>query len=332
MAGGEWLDPFQYLTIPIQEWVEQGLDWLVVNFRDFFQAIKKPVHVVLKGIESGLKSVPPLILLFLLGLLGWQIGGRRVGWIVVGCFVAIGLMGVWFDSMTTLAIILTCVIFCSLLGIPLGILAARNDRFEAVLKPILDLMQTIPSFVYLIPVVMLFGIGNVPGVIVTIVYALPPVVRLTNLGLRQVRPDMVEAAKAFGASEFQILRKVQMPLAMPTIMTGVNQTIMMSLSMVVIASMISVSGLGLMVLRGIGRLDMGLATVGGLGIVLLAIAVDRFSQSFGVSSRDREHLAWYERGPIGLVRRVLFRGAEQRSEKVGRPAPDLTTVERNEPN
>ena len=160
----------------------------------------------------------------------------------MGCFVAIGLMGVWFDSMTTLAIILTCVIFCSLLGIPLGILAARNDRFEAVLKPILDLMQTIPSFVYLIPVVMLFGIGNVPGVIVTIVYALPPVVRLTNLGLRQVRPDMVEAARAFGASEFQILRKVQMPLATPTIMAGVNQTIIMALSMVVIASMISVSG------------------------------------------------------------------------------------------
>ena len=160
---------------------------------------------------------------------------------------------------------------------------------------------------------MLFGIGNVPGVIVTIVYALPPVVRFTNLGLRQVRPDMVEAARAFGASEFQVLLKVQMPLATPTIMAGVNQTIMMSLSMVVVASMISVSGLGQMVLRGIGRLDMGLATVGGLGIVLLAIAVDRFSQSFGTSSRDRGHLAWYQRGPIGLVRRVLFRRVERRT-------------------
>ncbi len=321
MAVGEWLDPFQYLTIPIQEWVEQGLDWLVANFRDIFQAIKKPVHIVLKGIESGLKSVPPLLLILLLGLLGWQVGGRRVGWIVVGCFVGIGLMGAWFDSMTTFAIILTCVIFCSLLGIPLGMLAARNDRFDAVLRPILDLMQTIPSFVYLVPVVMLFGIGNVPGVIVTIVYALPPVVRFTNLGLRQVRPDMVEAARAFGASDLQVLLKVQMPLATPTIMAGVNQTIMMSLSMVVVASMISVSGLGQMVLRGIGRLDMGLATVGGLGIVLLAIAIDRFSQGFGLSSRDWGHVAWYKRGPIGLVRRVLFRGVEQRSEKVGSPAP-----------
>jgi glycine betaine/proline transport system permease protein len=313
MAIAEWLDPFQYLTIPIQEWVEQGLDWLVVNFRDVFQAIKKPVHVVLKGIEIGLKSVPPLLLILFLGLLGWQVGGRRVGWIIVVCFVAIGLMGAWVDSMTTFAIILTCVIFCSLLGIPLGMLAARSDRFDAILRPVLDLMQTIPSFVYLVPVVMLFGIGNVPGVIVTIVYALPPVVRFTNLGLRQVRPDMVEAAKAFGASEFQVLLKVQMPLATPTIMAGVNQTIMMSLSMVVVASMISVSGLGQMVLRGIGRLDMGLATVGGLGIVLLAIAVDRFSQSFGTSRRDRGHLAWYQRGPIGLVRRVLFRLVERRT-------------------
>ncbi|MCA9704211.1 MAG: ABC transporter permease subunit, partial [Methanolinea sp.] len=159
----------------------------------------------------------------------------------------------------------------------------------------------IPSFVYLVPIVMLFSIGNVSGVIVTFIYALAPVVRLTNLGIRQVRPDMVEAARAFGASQRQTLYKVELPLAMPTIMAGVNQTIMLALSMSVVSSMISVTGLGQMVLRGIGRLDMGLATVGGLGIVFLAIVIDRVSQSLGTSTRDRAHKKWYEVGPAGLL-------------------------------
>lgn len=305
MTIADWLDPFLYLTIPIDVWVEQALDWLVSNYRYIFQAIKKPFHVVLTGTENGLKSIPPLIFLIVMALLGWQAGGRKVGIIMTACFTMIGLMGAWVNAMTTLSIIITCVIFCATMGIPIGILAARNDRFESILRPILDLMQTIPSFVYLIPVVMLFGIGNVPGVIVTVVYALPPVVRLTNLGVRQVRPDMIEAAKAFGASEIQVLRKIQIPLAMPTIMAGVNQTIMMSLSMVVVASMISVHGLGMMVLRGIGRLDMGLATVGGIGIVLIAVAVDRFSQSFGMTRRERGHKLWYQQGPVGLILRLI---------------------------
>jgi len=305
MTITDWLDPFLYLTIPIDAWVEQALDWLVSNFRYVFQAIKKPFHAVLTGTENGLRSIPPLIFLILIALLGWQAGGRQVGIIMTACFTMIGLMGAWENAMITLSIIMTCVIFRAAMGIPIGILAARNDRFESILRPILDLMQTIPSFVYLIPVVMLFGIGNVPGVIVTVVYALPPVVRLTNLGLRQVRPDMIEAAKAFGASEIQLLRKIQIPLAMPTIMAGVNQTIMMSLSMVVVASMISVYGLGMMVLRGIGRLDMGLATVGGIGIVLIAIAVDRFSQSFGLTRRERDHKLWYQQGPIGFMLRLI---------------------------
>ena len=164
-------------------------------------------------------------------------------------------------------------------------------------------MQTTPAFVYLVPVVMLFGIGNVPGVIVTIIFALPPLVRLTNLGIRQVRPDLIEAARAYGASPWQMLTKVQLPLAMPSIMAGVNQSLMLSLSMVVIASMIAVGGLGQMVLRGIGRLDMGLATVGGLGIVLLAITLDRFTQALGQPQRGSRH--WWQRGPVGLVCRAM---------------------------
>ncbi|MGI3187426.1 ABC transporter permease [Nioella aestuarii] len=293
--------------VPIGPWVEAALQWLVANFRGFFQAIKVPFDFVLTGLETGLTEAPDLLILALIVLVAWQAGGRKLAIISAASMMGIGLMGAWEESMTTLSIVLTCVVFCSLIGIPLGVLAAKRDRFWLVLRPLLDLMQTIPSFVYLVPIVMLFSIGNVSGVIVTFIYALPPVVRLTNLGIRQVRPDMVEAARAFGASDRQTLLKIELPLAMPTIMAGVNQTIMMALSMVVVSSMISVTGLGQMVLRGIGRLDMGLATVGGLGIVFLAIVIDRVSQSFGISSREREHKKWYQTGPIGLVRSLIGR-------------------------
>ncbi len=294
--------------VPVGTWVDTALQWIVDNFRFVFQAIKVPFDIVLTGLEDGLTGAPDLLMLALIVLVGWQAGGRKLAGVTAASMIAIGLMGAWEESMVTLSIVLTCVIFCSMIGIPLGIMAARNDRFWTVLRPFLDLMQTIPSFVYLVPIVMLFSIGNVSGVIVTFIYALPPVVRLTNLGIRQVREDMVEAARAFGASQRQTLYKVELPLAMPTIMAGVNQTIMMALSMVVVASMISVTGLGQMVLRGIGRLDMGIATVGGLGIVFLAIVIDRISQSFGVSARDRGHKKWYETGPVGAIRKLAGKG------------------------
>ena len=299
---------FDQEWVPVGAWVESALQWVVTNFRFIFQAIKVPFDIVLTGLENGLTGAPDLVVLALIVIVAWQAGGRKLGRISATCMVAIGLMGAWEESMTTLSIVLTCVVFCCLIGIPLGVIAAKKDRFWLVLQPLLDLMQTIPSFVYLVPVVMLFSIGNVSGVIVTFIYALPPVVRLTNLGIRQVRGDMVEAARAFGASNRQTLFKIELPLAMPTIMAGVNQTIMMALSMVVVSSMISVTGLGQMVLRGIGRLDMGLATVGGLGIVFLAIVIDRVSQSFGVSSRDRDHRKWYETGPAGALRSLFRKG------------------------
>ena len=191
------------------------------------------------------------------------------------------------------------------IGLPLGIALAASDRAQRLIRPLLDAMQTTPAFVYLVPVVMLFGIGNVPGVIVTIVFALPPLVRLTNLGIRQVRPDLIEAAHAYGASPMQMLLKVQLPLALPSIMAGINQALMLSLSMVVIASMIAVGGLGQMVLRGIGRLDMGLAAVGGLGIVLLAITLDRITQGMGQPRRGVRH--WWQSGPAGLIARLFQR-------------------------
>ena len=313
------LDPFQALQIPLGDWVESSLNYVVQNFRGVFRAVRWPIDQVLIGIEALLQSVPPTIGILLGGLLGWQIAGRRMGMLCVVTLFLLGLIGVWSESMTTLALVLTSVFFCGLFGVPLGIVCARYDRLEQLLRPILDAMQTLPAFVYLVPVVMLFGIGNVPGVLVTIVFALPPLVRLTNLGIRQVPADKIEAARAFGCTPWQMLCKVQLPLATQTMMAGLNQTLMLSLSMVVIASMISVGGLGQMVLRGIGRLDMGLATVGGVGLVLLAIFLDRLTQAMGERSATQDRSRhWYQRGPLGLGLRLV--GMNNAKTGVGRPA------------
>ena len=294
-------DPFTHDWIPLQDWVETFVSWLVLHFRPVFSAIKTPIDSTLQTIEIMLQSVSPLIMIVLFGLLAWQLVGKRLGLMTALGLLFVGAIGAWEESMTTLSLVLTSVLFCMLIGIPTGIFMARSDRSQRFIRPLLDTMQTTPAFVYLVPIVMLFGIGNVPGVIVTIIFAVAPVIRLTNLGIRQVPADLIEASQSFGASERQMLFKVQLPLAMPTIIAGVNQTLMLSLSMVVIASMISVGGLGLMVLRGIGRLDIGLATVGGIDIVILAIILDRMTQSLGRSNRERGIGAWYTKGPVGLI-------------------------------
>ena len=297
------LNLFECGKIPLELWVSDGLRWLVDNYRPFFQAMKWPVDQVLRNFEWALGSVPPTLMLTIFALAAWQIAGVRLMLGVVASLLLVGFLGIWPQTMTTLAVVFTAVVLCLIIGLPLGIWAARSDRFYGFARPVLDGMQTIPAFVYLVPIVMLFGIGNVPGVIVTVIFALPPVIRLTNLGIRQVPNDVVEAMLAFGASDRQLLWKAQLPLAMPSIMAGVNQTLMMSLSMVVIASMIAVGGLGQMVLRGIGRLDMGIATVGGLGIVMLAIVLDRLTQSMAESSRGRGSAPWRRRGPVGWLLR-----------------------------
>ena len=297
------LNLFECGKIPLELWVSDGLRWLVDNYRPFFQAMKWPVDQVLRNFDWALGSVPPTLMLTIFALAAWQLAGIRLMVGVVASLLFVGFLGIWPQTMTTLAVVFTAVVLCLTIGLPLGIWAARSDRFYGFARPILDGMQTIPAFVYLVPIVMLFGIGNVPGVIVTVIFALPPVIRLTNLGIRQVPIDVVEAMLAFGASDRQLLWKAQLPLAMPSIMAGVNQTLMMSLSMVVIASMIAVGGLGQMVLRGIGRLDMGIATVGGLGIVMLAIVLDRLTQSMAESSRDRGGASWRQRGPAGVFLR-----------------------------
>lgn len=291
-------------TLPLGDWINQGLDWAVTNFRPFFQTVRAPIDTTLSGVETLLTSIPVLAMVALIGLLAWQFAGRMVAIGAVISLLLVAMLGVWPEAMITLSLVLTSLVFCVVIGLPLGILLASSDTAQRVMRPILDAMQTTPAFVYLVPVVMLFGIGNVPGVIVTIVFALPPLVRLTNLGIRQVRPDLIEAGRAYGASPMQMLFKVQLPLAMPSVMAGINQSLMLSLSMVVIASMIAVGGLGQMVLRGIGRLDMGLATIGGLGIVLLAITLDRITQAMGQSGRGAAR-HWWQAGPTGLALRLV---------------------------
>jgi glycine betaine/proline transport system permease protein len=300
--GFDLLDPFSWTTIPLADWADGIKGWAIAN-RALFQTIREPLDALINGIEGTLLAVPPLIMLILLGLIAWQAASRRVAILVVVLLAFMGFMDpdAWSLAMTTLAIVVSAVLVCGVIGLPLGVLAGKLDGFNTALRPVLDTMQTIPAFVYLVPVVMLIGIGNVPGVIVTVIFALPPLIRLTALGIRGVNPSVVEAARAFGASPRQILFKVELPLAMPTIMAGINQTIMLSLSMVVIASMIAVKGFGNEVLRAIGRLDAGKAVVGGIGIVILAVVLDRITQGFGQSGRERGHLHWYQTGPIGLV-------------------------------
>jgi glycine betaine/proline transport system permease protein len=316
------LDPFGSLDLPVADWIEHALRWLVDQYRPFFQSIKWPIDQILGGFAWLFNAIPPTVMIVLLGLIAWQVASWRLALGVVCSLVVIGLIGAWPDAMTTLSIVFAALILCIIAGVPLGILCARSNRFFAVLRPVLDTMQTIPSFVYLIPVVMLFGIGNVPGVIVTVIFAIPPVIRLTNLGIRQVSTEVVEALLSFGATRWQLLYKAEIPLALPTIMAGVNQTLMMSLSMVVVASMIAVGGLGQMVLKGMGRLDMGTATVGGIGIVLLAVVLDRITQALG-ADKQAAGLSWNRRGPIGFVRRVLDRFAKysQRIDKTPIEAP-----------
>ncbi|MDM0086018.1 MULTISPECIES: glycine betaine/L-proline ABC transporter permease ProW [unclassified Variovorax] len=311
-------------SLPVEAWINSGLGWVVEHFRPFFQTVRLPIDGTLNWVQGLLTGLPTLAMIALIGLLAWQFAGRALAIGTTVALLLVAMLGIWPEAMVTLSLVLTSLVFCMVIGLPLGVLLASSDRAQRIMRPVLDAMQTTPAFVYLVPVVMLFGIGNVPGVIVTIIFALAPLVRLTNLGLRQVRPDLIEAARAYGASPWQMLVKVQLPLAMPSIMAGINQALMLSLSMVVIASMIAVGGLGQMVLRGIGRLDMGLATVGGLGIVLLAITLDRLTQAMGRSRRSAGH-RWWHTGPAGLALRLLQRLLSPSSRDAGTPAPALST-------
>lgn len=280
--------PGEDLTIPFAAWVNSFVrDWLVPNFRPTFRSMQWPVTQVLNGLSAFLNATPMIVFTLALALIAWRVAGRGVALFTLLALSFVDMIGLWSETMTTLAMVVTAVFFCVVLGVPLGVAAARSNLFRAILRPILDIMQTIPSFVYLVPIVMLFGVGVVPGIIATIIFALPPIIRLTDLGIRNVREDLTEAAIAFGATSWQMLIEVQFPLAMRTVMAGLNQTLMLALSMVVIAALIGAGGLGLTVFTGLGRLDVGNATAGGVGIVLLAIILDRISQAMGEAQGQR---------------------------------------------
>jgi glycine betaine/proline transport system permease protein len=276
------LSPSDFFSIPFDDWINTLVrDWLVPNFRPFFRSLQWPVTQVLNGLSNFLNATPMLVFTAVLSLVAWRTAGRGVAIFTLAALCFVDLIGLWPETMTTLAMVVTAVFFCVAIGIPLGVLSSQRDTFRSLLRPILDIMQTIPSFVYLVPIVMLFGVGVVPGIIATIIFALPPIVRLTDLGIRSVREDLTEAAISFGATTWQALVEVQFPLAMRTVMAGLNQTLMLALSMVVITALIGAGGLGLTVFTGLGRLDVGNATAGGIGIVLLAIILDRISQALG---------------------------------------------------
>ncbi len=274
--------------IPINEWADFAVMFLRTNFRPFFRWISGIIESFVGNFETLLIVIPILLFLVLVVALAWKFSGRGLAlFTIVGVSLMLS-MGLWEQTMRTLALILTATFISLLIGIPLGILASRSDLAWKILRPVLDLMQTMPIFVYLLPAVMFFGIGLVPAVIATIVFAAPPAIRLTNLGIRQVPQEVMEAASAFGSTPMQILTKVQLPLALPSIMAGVNQCIMLSLSMVVISAMIGAGGLGGVVYRAITRLEIGSGFEGGLGVVIIAIILDRITQSFGKETAERK--------------------------------------------
>jgi len=252
------------------------------KYGDAIESFFDPLLFFLVWLEKLLLSTPWPIIILVVAMLAWF--GSRSWKLVVGssiAFMLIGYFGMWNDCMATVAIITVCTIICISVGIPIGVVMSKSDRVEKAIIPVLDMMQTIPSFVYLVPILMLLGIGKVPGLIAVCIYAVPPVIRLTNLGIREVDKETLEACDSYGATPFQKLTTVQIPLSLPTIFAGVNQTIMMALAMVVIASMIGVKGLGVPILRAISNQYLALGLLNGLAIVALAIIFDRITQEYG---------------------------------------------------
>jgi glycine betaine/proline transport system permease protein len=271
------------LTFHLGYYIRIVVDWLTVHWSGFFDAIQSGLLWVFSYLNDFLTWVPWWYFILAVFLLACQFKSVKSGLLYSAFLFLIGMFGLWDATMYTLTIVIASVVITLILGIPLGIVMAFSDSFEQMVKPLLDAMQTMPSFVYLIPGIFFFGLGLVPGVLATIIYALPPIMRLTNLGIREVPENMTEAALSFGATKTQLLRKIQLPLALPTIMTGVNQTTMMSLAMIVVASLVGVEGLGLEVLSALNQIDVAKGFEAGISIVFIAIIIDRLTQA--VSNR-----------------------------------------------
>jgi glycine betaine/proline transport system permease protein len=266
--------------IPLGDAVEVLVDWIDDYFGWLLDTISDGLKFLVDSFQDILLFIPPLLLIAIFTVIAWVLTRKDLK-IAVLCLAGLLLiydLQLWTEAMMTLALVISSAFLTLLIALPTGILAARHDTLDTALRPALDLMQTMPSFVYLIPAVIFFGLGNVPGMIATIIFAMPPAIRLTNLGIRQIPQELNEVADAFGSTSWQKLVKVQLPVAMPTIMAGVNQCIMLALSMTVIASMIGAGGLGLNVLKGIQRVDIGMGFEAGLAIVIIAIILDRITQ------------------------------------------------------
>lgn len=268
------------------EWVNRLVDWLVLRYGDQLRSLSDHLLQLLVGLESLLRLLPWWLLLLLVGLLAWHASRSLTRALVLSALLAlIGMIGLWDKLLQTLALVLVSTGLCVLIGVPLGVVLATRPLARRLVLPVLDVMQTLPAFVYLIPVLMLFGLGKVPAVFATLVYALPPLVRLTELGLAQIDPSLLQAAHGLGANRWQRLRRIALPLALPSIMAGLNQSVMMALSLVVVASMIGARGLGEDVLSGIQTLNVGQGVEAGLAIVALAMVIDRISQAYGQPRR-----------------------------------------------
>lgn len=286
--------------LPVDAWVERAVQFLLDNFSGVFDVASKLILQLVNASYFLLISPHPLVLLACFTALAWA-AARRWQPALIACLglLLIQSMAMWTETMQTLAVVIVAAVVALIVGIPVGIAAAGSTRVSVAVRPVLDFMQTLPVFVYLLPAVFFFGIGVVPGVVATTVFAIPPAVRLTELGIRQVDSEVIEAAQAFGSRSRQILRDVQLPLAMPTIMAGVNQVIMMALSMVVIAGMVGGGGLGAVVVEAVTRLDIGRGFEGGLSVVILAIYLDRVSAAFGERRGRSRRLR--TRPPAGTV-------------------------------
>lgn len=271
--------------LPLGQWVNQGVDWLLSHFGSAFDAFTASVTTVTVLLRNGLGLLPWYIIILIFALLAWRAKGWRLALgTSLGLFLIYNLQ-LWSPFLDTLILVLIASLVSLIIGIPLGILGARSDSFHRILSPVLDFMQTMPSFVYLIPALMFFSLGTVSAIFATVIFSMPPVIRLTDLGIRQVPTDLIEVGEAFGSSSSQMLWKIQLPLALPTIMAGINQTMMLSLSMVVISAMIGAQGLGAGVLSGIAQMDIGKGFEYGLAVVILAMILDRLSQGVARNSR-----------------------------------------------
>ena len=276
----EWLTKFpEGLYLDIKKPIDRAIEYMMNNWGAAFDGISDFLRLILLGVQAAINVIPWWLMVAAGFFAAWAVTRNPLRALMYAAMLfLIGLIGLWNLMYTTLAIIITSVFIALVLGFPLGILISFSARSGRLVRPVLDTMQTMPSFVYLIPAVMLLGLGNVPAVIATVIYAMPPIVRMTNLGIRSVDREVVEASKAFGSTRWQLLVKVLIPQAMPTIMAGINQTIMMAIAMVVTSSMIGARGLGSEVLTGINRLESGRGFAAGIAIVIMAVLIDRLTQ------------------------------------------------------